>query len=81
MSQTADGQMQALNALGQISDQQVQQPMKLRELMMADMSSKQALSGSDHPTAGRRSGGDAVVLYRRTGDQRRQDIFAGPPVD
>jgi P-type conjugative transfer protein TrbJ len=42
MSQTADGQMQALNVLGQISDQQVQQHMKLRELMMADMSSKQA---------------------------------------
>src|SRR5258708_6731145 len=41
MSQTADGQMQALNVLGQISDQQVQQLMKLRELMMADMSSKQ----------------------------------------
>lgn len=34
--------MQALNVLGQISDQQVQQLMKLRELMMADMSSKQA---------------------------------------
>jgi P-type conjugative transfer protein TrbJ len=42
MSQTADGQMQALNVLGQISDQQVQQLMKLRQLMMADMSSKQA---------------------------------------
>jgi len=42
MSQTADGQMQALNVLGEISDQQVQQLMKLRELMMADMSSKQA---------------------------------------
>src|ERR1700680_2322377 len=42
MSETADGQMQAINVLGQISDQQVQQLMKLRELMMADMSSKQA---------------------------------------
>ncbi len=42
MSETADGQMQALNVLGQITDQQVQQLMKLRKLMMADMSSKQA---------------------------------------
>ena len=42
MSQTADGQMEALNVMGQIADQQVQQLMKLRELMLADMSSKQA---------------------------------------
>jgi P-type conjugative transfer protein TrbJ len=34
--------MQALQVLGQINEQQVQQLMKLRELMMADMSSKQA---------------------------------------
>src|SRR6202167_1385565 len=46
MSQTADGQMQALNVLGQISDQQVQQLMKLRELMMADMLSKQEYMGA-----------------------------------
>jgi type IV secretion system protein TrbJ len=42
MAQTSDGRMQALQVLGQISEQQVQQLMKLRELMMADMSSKQA---------------------------------------
>jgi type IV secretion system protein TrbJ len=46
MSQTADGQMQALNVLGEISDQQVQQLMKLRELMLADMSSKQAFQAA-----------------------------------
>ena len=34
--------MQALQVLGEIDEQQVQQLMKLRELMMADMSSKQA---------------------------------------
>jgi len=34
--------MQALQVMGQINEQQVQQLMKLRELMMADMSSKQA---------------------------------------
>jgi type IV secretion system protein TrbJ len=42
MAQTSDGRMQALQVLGQINEQQVQQLMKLRELMMADMSSKQA---------------------------------------
>jgi P-type conjugative transfer protein TrbJ len=46
MSQSADGQMQALNVLGEISDQQVQQLMKLRELMLADMSSKQAFQAA-----------------------------------
>ena len=40
MAQTSDGRMQALQVLGQINEQQVQQLMKLRELMMADMSSK-----------------------------------------
>ena len=37
-----DGRLEALHALGDISEQQVEQLMKLRELMMADMSSKQA---------------------------------------
>jgi type IV secretion system protein TrbJ len=38
---TSDGRMQALQVMGQIAEQQVQQLMKLRELMLADMSSKQ----------------------------------------
>jgi P-type conjugative transfer protein TrbJ len=42
MASTSDGRMQALQVMGQISEQQVQQLMKLRELMLADMSSKQA---------------------------------------
>jgi len=37
-----DGRLEAIHALGDISEQQVEQMMKLRELMMADMSSKQA---------------------------------------
>jgi type IV secretion system protein TrbJ len=37
-----DGRLEALHALGDISEQQVEQMMKLRQLMMADMSSKQA---------------------------------------
>jgi P-type conjugative transfer protein TrbJ len=40
--QGADGRLEAIQALGDISEQQVEQLMKLRELMMADMSSKQA---------------------------------------
>jgi P-type conjugative transfer protein TrbJ len=42
MAQSTGGQMEALQVMGQISEQQVQQLMKLRELMMADMSSKQS---------------------------------------
>jgi P-type conjugative transfer protein TrbJ len=67
MSQTADGQMQALNVLGQISDQQVQQLMKLRELMMADMSSKQAYQ--------------AAIIQQQAADQAAaQWFFTGGPV-
>ena len=40
--QSTNGQQQALQALGDVSEHQVEQLMKLRELMMADMSSKQA---------------------------------------
>jgi type IV secretion system protein TrbJ len=42
MAQRSDGRMEALQVMGQIAEQQVQQLMKLRELMMADMSSKQS---------------------------------------
>src|SRR5580692_11543275 len=66
MSQTADGQMQALNVLGEISDQQVQQLMKLRELMMADMSSKQAYQ--------------AAIIQQQAADQAAtQWFFTGGP--
>jgi P-type conjugative transfer protein TrbJ len=42
MAQSTGGRLEALQVMGQISEQQVQQLMKLRELMMADMSSKQS---------------------------------------
>jgi P-type conjugative transfer protein TrbJ len=42
MAQSADGRMQALQVANQIAEQQVEQLMKLRELMLADLSSKQA---------------------------------------
>jgi len=67
MSQTADGQMQALNVLAQISDQQVQQLMKLRQLMMADMSSKQAYQA-------------AVIQQQAANEAAAQWFFTGGPV-
>jgi type IV secretion system protein TrbJ len=42
MAQSDDGRMEALQVLGDIADQQVQQLMKLRQLMLADMTSKEA---------------------------------------
>ena len=67
MAQTADGQMQALNVLGQISDQQVQQLMKLRELMLADMSSKQAYQA-------------AIIQQQAANEAAAQWFFTGGPV-
>lgn len=40
--QGTNGRLEALHAVGDIAEQQVEQLMKLRELMIADMSSKQA---------------------------------------
>lgn len=42
MTQSSGGRLEALQVLGDIADQQVQQLMKLREIMLADMTSKQA---------------------------------------
>jgi P-type conjugative transfer protein TrbJ len=42
MSNTADGRMQALQVANQIAEQQVEQLMKLRALMLVDLQSKQA---------------------------------------
>jgi P-type conjugative transfer protein TrbJ len=46
MAQSSDGRMQALQVANQISEQQVQQLMKLRQLMLADLSSKQAFQAT-----------------------------------
>lgn len=40
--QSADGRMEMLQAMGQVAEHQVQQLMKLRQIMLADLSSKQA---------------------------------------
>jgi P-type conjugative transfer protein TrbJ len=42
MAQSTDGRLEALQVMGQIAEQQVQQLMKLRQLMLADISSKQS---------------------------------------
>jgi type IV secretion system protein TrbJ len=42
MSETTDGRMQALQVANQIAEQQVEQLMKLRALMLVDLQSKQA---------------------------------------
>jgi P-type conjugative transfer protein TrbJ len=46
MAETSDGAMEALQVLGEISEQEVQQLMKLRELMLADLQSKQAFQAA-----------------------------------
>lgn len=46
MAQGSNGRMQALQVANQIAEQQVQQLMKLRELMLADLSSKQAFQAA-----------------------------------
>lgn len=46
MAQTSDGRMQAIQVANQISEQQVQQLMKLRQLMLADLQSKQAFQAA-----------------------------------
>lgn len=42
MAQSSDGRLKALQIANQISEQQVQQLMKLRQLVLADLQSKQA---------------------------------------
>jgi P-type conjugative transfer protein TrbJ len=42
LAQSTGGRMEAIQVLADINDQQVQQLMKLRQIMLADMSSKQA---------------------------------------
>jgi type IV secretion system protein TrbJ len=45
-AQSSDGAMKALQIIGSISEQEVQQLMKLRQLMLADMTSKQAFQAT-----------------------------------
>ena len=69
MSETADGQMQILNVLGQITDQQVQQLMKLQELMMADMSEQTSLPAAIIQQQAAKEAAAQWILHWRLGDQ------------
>jgi P-type conjugative transfer protein TrbJ len=62
MAKTSGGAMEALQVLGQISEQEVQQLMKLRELMLADMQSKQAYQA-------------AVIQQHANGEAAAQQFF------
>ena len=53
--------------LGDIADQQVQQLMKLRQLMLADMSSKQAFQA-------------AMIQQQAAGQAASEWFFTGGPV-
>jgi P-type conjugative transfer protein TrbJ len=46
MAQTSTGGMQALQVMGELSEQEVQQLMELREIMLADLQSKQAFQAA-----------------------------------
>lgn len=67
MAQTSGGRMEALQVLGDIADMQVQQLMKLREIMLADMSSKQAYQG-------------AMIQHQAAGEAATEWFFTTGPV-
>jgi P-type conjugative transfer protein TrbJ len=46
MAESSDGRMKALQVANQIAEQQVEQMMKLRQLMLADLQSKQAFQAA-----------------------------------
>jgi P-type conjugative transfer protein TrbJ len=46
MAQSSDGRMRALQVANQIAEQQVEQTMKLRQLMLADIQSKQTFQAA-----------------------------------
>jgi P-type conjugative transfer protein TrbJ len=64
--ESADGRLEAIQALGDISEQQVEQLMKLRELMLADMSSKQAYQA-------------AVIQQQAASEAAAQQFFTYAP--
>jgi P-type conjugative transfer protein TrbJ len=62
MAQTSGGEMEALQVLGQLAEQEIQQLMKLRELMLADLQSKQAYQA-------------AVIQQQANGEAAAQQFF------
>jgi type IV secretion system protein TrbJ len=67
MAQGSDGRMEALQVLGDLADQQVQQLMKLRAIMLADMSSKQAYQA-------------AMIQHQAAGEAASEWFFTTGPV-
>ncbi len=72
MAQSSDGRMQALQVANQIAEQQVQQIMKLRQLMLADLQSKQAFQAAQiQRQAASESASEKFFTFGgRTGDGR-----------
>src|SRR5262245_1745975 len=68
MAQTAEGRMEALQVANQIAEQQVQQLMKLRELMLADLQSKQTFQAHQvQKEAATEAAVEQFFLYDRQG--------------
>lgn len=72
MSQSSDGRMKALQVSNQIMEQQVQQLMKLRQLILADLQSKQAYQAAQiQKQASEEAGTERYFQFSgRTGDGR-----------
>ena len=64
MSQSSQGRMQAIQVGNQIAEQQVEQLIKLRELMLADMQSKASFQSTE--------------IQQKLTDQANLDAFFGP---
>lgn len=72
MASSSDGRMKAIQVANQIAEQQVQQLMKLRQLILADLQSKQAFQAAQIQ---REASSEAATerffrFNRRTGDGR-----------
>src|SRR5688572_27133232 len=72
MAQSSDGRMRALQVSNQIMEQQVQQLMKLRQLILADLQSKQAYQAAQiQKQASEEAGTERYFQFGgRTGDGR-----------
>lgn len=72
MAQSSDGRMRALQVSNQIAEQQVQQMMKLRQLMLSDLQSKQAFQAAQlQKQASSEAGTERFFTFEgRSGDGR-----------
>ena len=72
MAESSDGRMKALQVSNQIMEQQVQQLMKLRQLVLADLQSKQAYQAAQiQKQASEEAGTERYFQFNgRTGDGR-----------